>query len=420
MNIKYAAPAATLLLAAIAAILFVLLSNPDADENDPVPAVSPTPELGSPTPVPTFTPLPATQTPVPTVAPTAKPAPTAQPTPTAPAPTATTQPSPTTIPTAVVTAPPFPSSFPEHVSIEPDFFFDDEFPRRGADGVIFDGTHLWMRSHTPVNVLVQLNADGSKTGYEPEYGPGSERYFGGPALYDGAVWMLDVENDTLIRVDGASESMASIPIGPTDEPNVRDVPVLFGTESGLWVRRSTTTATAYDAQGNVLREISWPFESERVVATDKFVFVEDDSNNEILQLSLDGTELQRIPLGFKPYLLYATDDRIYARSNAGGFIIRGPTVFAIDVESRETVEYTTPDRPDSKKAIAILETEDWIWVAYGDIGADEYTGDVVRFSLDGTAQHRYIAPPGLMASTGDYVWVSDFISGFRRIPSPQP
>ncbi len=99
MRVRYVAPAATLLLAAIAAILFVLLSNPDADENDPVPAGSPTPELGSPTPVPTFTPLPATPTTVPTATSTTVPT---------LVPTATVVPSATSTPIATPTASPTP------------------------------------------------------------------------------------------------------------------------------------------------------------------------------------------------------------------------------------------------------------------------------------------------------------------------
>ncbi len=101
MKVRYAAPAATILLAAIAAVLFILLVNDD--DEGPAPAATPTPELQTPTPSdvtptlrPTFTPLPATATPtpeppIPTVAPT-------QPTGTAtaaPQPTATTVPLPT-------------------------------------------------------------------------------------------------------------------------------------------------------------------------------------------------------------------------------------------------------------------------------------------------------------------------------------
>ncbi len=81
MKVKYAAPAATVLLAAIAAVLFILLVN-DEDEG-PVPAATPTPELQTPSPRPTFTPPPATSTPEPTatVVPTATAVPTATPLP---------------------------------------------------------------------------------------------------------------------------------------------------------------------------------------------------------------------------------------------------------------------------------------------------------------------------------------------------
>ncbi len=49
-TVRYAAPAATILLAAIAAVLFILLVNDD--EDGPVPAATPTPEQQTPTPPP--------------------------------------------------------------------------------------------------------------------------------------------------------------------------------------------------------------------------------------------------------------------------------------------------------------------------------------------------------------------------------
>ena len=54
MKVRYAAPAATIVLAAIAALLFILLVNNDADSNSsPVPAASPTVPVGPTEQVPT-------------------------------------------------------------------------------------------------------------------------------------------------------------------------------------------------------------------------------------------------------------------------------------------------------------------------------------------------------------------------------
>ena len=116
MRVRYVAPAATVVLAIIIALLFVLLVN-DTDDDGPIPAGTPTipagtaEPLGTPTLVPTFTPLPVTATAVPTATsqPTQTPTavPTAQPSPTEAAPT----PEPTSLPLPTATPVPFGVTF---------------------------------------------------------------------------------------------------------------------------------------------------------------------------------------------------------------------------------------------------------------------------------------------------------------------
>ncbi len=62
MRVRYVAPAATIVLALLIALLFILLVNDTDDDNSLVPAQTPTVPVGTPTLVPTFTPLPATAT----------------------------------------------------------------------------------------------------------------------------------------------------------------------------------------------------------------------------------------------------------------------------------------------------------------------------------------------------------------------
>lgn len=71
IEFKYVAPVATIILALLTALLFILLVN-DTDHDDPAPATTPTVPVGTPTLAPTFTPLPATATPVPEPTPTAE------------------------------------------------------------------------------------------------------------------------------------------------------------------------------------------------------------------------------------------------------------------------------------------------------------------------------------------------------------
>lgn len=157
MNVRYVAPTATVAVALLIALLFILLINDDAD-NAPVPAGTPTVPVGTATLVPTFTPLPATATAVatatsvPTVVPSATSGPTGEPTPTqdVPTPEPTRPPLPTAVPTATpvppVEVPAFVEPDPASALSIPDEINPD-LERQDGDVVVRTWTELFSNRH---------------------------------------------------------------------------------------------------------------------------------------------------------------------------------------------------------------------------------------------------------------------------------
>ncbi len=379
MNIKYAAPAATLLLAAIAAILFVLLSNPDADENDPVPAVSPTPELGSPTPVPTFTPLPATPTPVPTAVPTATPAPTAQPTATTPAPTAT--------PTVEPTRPPLPTATPEPFGVS---FLElpGQVLRRAE-------TSLWITQ----DLVGYKEIDEDGTVLRSVNAPSGDIGLTDFAVVGDELWTdsQDLDPSIRIKIFGFDGSVTKIQ-HQTFHSSVEFAGESVWYTAGSRIRRflpdrSELPELVFEAD---VRELFWDGTN---------VWVSTD-NRELLRLDQDGEVLGRFSTQSVVTSLAFDGQAVWIGSSNSG------TIMKISGDDGELLDEFSADSVPGNLAGLVFDGEK-IWASYSNFA--QTSGGVVTVSLDGELLETVISgrPVGELILGFDYVWG-------RALTVPQP
>lgn len=253
-QVRYAAPAATIALAAMAAILFVLLINDDADSDSPVPAVSPT--------VPVETSVPQSTS-------------TAEATPIRATGTSTATPQLEATPDSVTQGVGI-----SDVTVEA----AQRFPNQLASA--FDGTSLWFAE---TQFVARTDLEGNRTGTFQV----ARNAITSMTTFDGFLWILDAGESELRKVSLDGETISRIKVrGGTNR--------VFARDGSLWSRSANDRITRYDSEGQVVDELSLDLENAQINIIDDSIWLWKDSK--LTQISMTGEELAQwdappIPIG---------------------------------------------------------------------------------------------------------------------------
>lgn len=295
----------------------------------------------------------------------------------------------------------------------------------GVFDLYFDGVEIWALAD---GWIWNLDLEGEELDVRTKFLTGAaNRPVGGPVQLDSSLWLVDQVESSLIRINRETGGVEVISVSLIETPAKASDNILHADETSVWVRHSSTEVVQYSTAGKPISTLILPEGLGDWFASSTYFYFADNSTQEVVQFDRQGNEITRVAIGYKFRMLGATDEKVYVRSNVGGFRIIAPTLTSIEVSGGVRIDYTTTNVADERLASYFVETDDWMWVGYHPLACNEGViiscGEMVRYTLDGEIEQVYADFSGRIASgpiisAGDYVWSANASIGVNRFDVP--